>query len=750
MELEDKVTGLSALGESPALYDETGYDVPMESDATLLAQPNMELATQLKDWIETPNIAVELEDTFLDALGMQCKREFDLDDTSRAEWKSKYKKWLDFAMQITQEKTYPWPKASNVIFPLITNAATQFSARAYPAIIRSRNVVKGIVWGDDAGIPQMGPDGQPMMSPSAPPSEAGLPGLPGPQSPNPAPQPLWTVRPGEKRVRADRIGQHMSWQLLDEMPEWEPDTDKLLTILPIVGCVFRKTFFDPTMQRNVSDIVTADQLCVNYKAKSFETVPRITEELQYYPNEIEEKIRAGIFLDRDYVTGQATDSNDDDAPIEFLEQHRLIDLDEDGYAEPYIVTISKSSCKVARIVANYDMESVMFGPDHRVRKIDRVRYYTKYDFIPSPDGGVYGIGFGHLLYPINEAINTTLNQMLDAGHLQNAGGGFIGSGLSMHTGAVRFQIGEYKPVNSKGGPIRDSIYAIPFQGPNPVLFQMLGFLAQAGNEVGSVKDILTGDGVNLNTPATTILAMIEQGMQVFSAIYKRVHRSLKAEFAKLYRLNRLYLQFDSGYQQGDEWKTITPEDYARGSGVEPISDPKMVSDMQRLGHAQFLMGFLNDPYFDGMEIRRRVLDAANVEEPDKLIKGPPPPPPQLLLKTAEMAHKQQLEDKKLERTTIKDAADIQYNASMRNAQSIREIAEAIEALARAASLSDQNERQWYLHQISMMRSDIDQLSNGSAIATGPVGDAEGSQQAGLPAMAAQSGGPVVSPVPAGL
>jgi chaperonin GroES len=150
-------------------------------------------------------------------------------------------------------------------------------------------------------------------------------------------------------------------------------------------------------------------------------------------------------------------------------------LDEDGYAEPYIVTVHKSRSKLSRIVARYDADGIHFNRNkHKIAKIDPVHYYTKYDFIPNPDGGIYSVGFGQLLRPINEGINTVLNQMLDAATLQNAGGGFIGKGLSMNAGAIRFQMGEYKTVNVPGGTLRENIVPMQFAGPSAVLFEPAG------------------------------------------------------------------------------------------------------------------------------------------------------------------------------------------------------------------------------------------------------------------------------------
>jgi chaperonin GroES len=573
------------------------------------SQPNMDLADKLKGFIESINVAEDIDEGLRGEIAARVMREFDMDQMSRGEWLDKYEKWLDFAMQIAEQKTYPWPQASNVIYPLITSAALQFHARAYPAIIRDKDVVKGSINGSDKGVPQLDPQtGQPAMDPQG--------------------NPVWQTPPGAKADVAQKIGEHMSWQLLEEQEEWEPQTDQLLVILPIVGCMFRKNYFDPGMQRNMSQTVTAKNIVVDYKAVSFETAPRVSEIIELYPYQIEEAIRAGVFLEEDYGTDQDVQM-DEDGKTTFIEQHRRWDMDGDGYEEPWIITVARDSGKLARIRAGFDMDGVMFSSkDHRIRKIEPVKYYTKYGFIPSPDGGVYDIGFGHLLFPLNEAINTTLNQMFDAGHLANAGGGFIGSGLSMNAGAIRFQVGEYKPVNTNGGTIRDNVFPIPFPGPNAVLFQLLEFLVAAAKEVAAIKDVMVGDLPGDNTSGIATLAMIEQGLAVFSAIYKRIYRSLKADFKKLFRLNRIYLPKLSGYTRGNQWKDITQQDYALGAGVEPVSDPRMVTDMQALGQAQFLLQFKDDPHFDPIEIRTRMLLAAQIVDPSKLVLDKPQPNPE--------------------------------------------------------------------------------------------------------------------------
>ncbi len=707
-----------------------------EAEDDITAKPNMELADQLKGWIEAVNIAEDLDDSEKNRIAVQVLRDFDIDEESRADWKEQYQKWLDFALQVNQPKVYPWPNASNVIYPMITTAAIQFAAKAYPAIIRDTNVVKGTIVGNDDGVPTIDPHtGQPAMGPNQ--------------------QPQWKQPPGIKKQRAEQIGEHMSWQLLDEQEEWEPQTDRMLVTLPIVGTMFRKSYFDPGLQRNVSETVTALQICVNYKAKSFDTAPRVSEILKLYPHEVEEMIRAGVFLDDEYGEDQDA-GQDEDALLTFIEQHRRWDLDGDGYAEPYIVTVALESGRLARIKAAYDMDGVFFSSkDHRIRKIDVIPYYTKYGFIPNPDGGVYDVGFGHLLYPINEAVNSTLNQLFDAGHLANAGGGFVGSGLSMNTGSVRFQVGEYKPVNVKNGTIRDNVFPIPFSGPNPVLFSLLQFLIESGKEVAAVKDVMVGDLPGDNTSGVATLAMIEQGLAVFSAIYKRIHRSLKFEFKKLFRLNRLYLPLQTGYRRGDEWKQISRADYEAGAGVEPVSDPRMITDMQKLGRAQFLMQFKDDPWFDPREIREQLLDAAHFPNIDKLLVQQPPKDPAIAAKTDELA----IRKKELEIRAAHEQADIDIRRGKDKAAEIETLSRAILNLANARKADEQVNQAWYGVQLQSLQTQMEMLNgpgNGNAAdspatvagITSPVGGGAptGNNAPAVPAMAAppgQQAGPAI-------
>lgn len=631
---------------------------------------------RLEKFAESDNIAADLDGELLGKIGLRVKEDFDRDFSSNAGWREQNNHAMKLALQVTEKKNYPWPGAANVKYPLLTTAAVQFAARAYPAIVRGTEIVKGKVVGNDAGVPAQGQDGQPVVDPETQ-------------------QPQWEVPPGAKRERADRIGEHMSYQLLEEQDEWEGDTDTLLHVLPIVGCCFRKTYYSPILGRNCSELVLPSHFVVNKGVKSLKTAQRETHIIPYYPREVEEKVRAGLWLGIDM--GTAPDSNgDEDAPHEFLEQCRYWDLDDDGYSEPYIVTVHKETAKVVRIVANYGMDDVEQDDKGKVVKIERYQYFTKFGFIPNPDGSFYDIGFGILLNPLNETINTTLNQMLDAGHLQNAGGGFIGRGMRIRGGSVRMRPGEYKLVQASGDGIRNNVVPLQHPGPSPVLFQLLGLLIEAARDITSVKDILTGqEPKSANTPATTTLAMIEQGLQVFSAIYKRIFRSLKQEYRKLYKLNAQYLDNQVYYTFHDDPRAIAREDYNTGAvDVLPAADPNMVSNMQRLARAEFLMGFRGDPMVNQVEIRKRVFNAASIEDPEALIVEQPPGDPEVAQKADEIELKkgdQELEARRLMLDERKAEAEIFERAS----KVLKNIAEA-EAAEAGPQLSEYKEEMAFL------------------------------------------------------
>lgn len=632
----------------------------------------------LSKLIESDNVCEFLDDAELRIISDTVLRELEIDsnDASRTE---KLRKWIDgmkLAKQIIDGKDYPWTQASNVKYPILTNAAIQFSARAYPAIVSPTGVVKkkvigrakkeinaGSAYGSEGNsLPteaaQSGAQKLTMDAPALPQSQqGGDPNLPQQQQAQPS--------RSKDQIASDAV-EFMNYQLTCEMPEWLPDTDRLLQQLSLYGCMYRKLWYSKIKGRMASKILTPLQFIIPANCSDLSETPRSSELFTLSPNQIESNIRSGIF--RDIDSRHWGNLNDSEGPQELVEQQNLLDLDGDGYKEPYIITVHINSREVVRIKANFK-EKDIYLEDKVVAYIKKCDYHIEYVFIPSLDGTSYCTGFFDLAYHINDVINSTMNQLLDAGSLANTGGGFVSNDIKMERGPLKFNIGEYKAVNARGDDIRKGLIPMQFPGANPTLFNLLEFLLNAAREITNVKDILL-DSASSNTPATTTMALIEQGTKVYNGIFKRIHHSLSREFKILKRLNAEYLNPNVYINVIDA--NVSASDFADDSlDFEPVSDPEISSDMQRMAQAQFLQPFLVDPLLDPIQIRLRILRAAKIENPEELIKPPqqPQPPPEFQIEMqklqlesqkqqqaiAEMSAKFALEDQKMQ--ILKDESD---------------------------------------------------------------------------------------------
>jgi chaperonin GroES len=595
--------------QEESMEQQPGYTDPNEAQE---GEPD----NTVERFLDSTNVAEDIDKDELVKIGSFVHEGYLYDKASRSEWEKQYEQWLALAIQIREEKSFPWTNASNVKFPLVSTAAMQFAARAYPTLIPSDGrVVKALVIGAD---------------------------------PN-----------QEKQKRADRVSKFMSFQVLNDMDNWEEDMDRLLFMLPIAGTAFKKTYHDHSTDKNCSVLVDPKNLVVNYWTKDLDKSERVTEVLWRSKRQIEENIRLGVYLEQDLpdpkIYDEAKDNSkmsmptgklDSTVPYMLLEQHTFYDLDEDGYPEPYVILIEEQSKKVLRITPRFAKDSIK-AEGKKIQKIEPLNFYTKYEFIPNPDGGFYGIGFGYLLGPLNDSTNTLINQLIDAGTLNNLQSGFIGKGLRLKMGDAPFKPGEWRPVNATGSDLKQQIFPLPTKEPSPVLMKLLELLIQSTKELASVAEIFTGKMPGQNTPATTTMATVEQGMKVFTAIYKRIYRSLSKEFKKLYRLNFLYVEPGTETEILDE--KIGPSDFnSKGYDICPAADPNASSQQEKLQKAQGLMELLPSGLLNPQEVIIRMLMAQEQPEPEKLMaKGPPPPDP----KAQEMQMKMQMEQQKVQLQT---------------------------------------------------------------------------------------------------
>lgn len=593
-----------------------------------------------KEVIASPNLCDRFGEDDLKKIGEWCADAYQRDLLTRANWLRRTEGALDLAMQVQKSKTFPWQNCSNIIFPLVTIAALQFHARAYPTIVNGKKVVKCQVVGpDDANTEQ---------------------------------------------ARADRISDHMSWQLLEQDETWEEEQDRALLNVAIVGCGFKKSYYDAGKQHNVSTYVHAKDLVFDYWAKSIDDAQTKTHIIPMFRNEIYSRVKNGAFCDiledswymadapmrrNDEHQGERDDRDGTSAPIQpsydtpftMCEQHCWLDLDGDGYSEPYIVTFEEASHSVVRIVTRFDREEdIERNKKDQIVRIKGWEYFTKVPFIPAPDGSLMDIGFGTLLGPLNESVNAAINQLFDAGTLANTAGGFLGRGAKIRGGVYEFAPFSWNRVDSTGDDLRKSIYPLPVREPSNVMFSLLGMIIEYSNRISGTTEINIGENVGQNTPAETARTMSEQGQKIYTAIYKRIWLSMKKEYRKLYKLNSVYLPVQLRY--GTAGATISREDYTGpSSGVVPVADPNISSESMRFSRASSLKQLsTNNPAYDTDAVEIEVIRSLGIQDPETYYKGvasAPPPQPDVKLLVQQM--KTQSDMARLELEKSKFAATLQ-------------------------------------------------------------------------------------------
>lgn len=573
------------MGYELAYETEDEIQEPEESGAK---RPRKNNAQKLLEYANAVNLTDELEEDELMVLGGKVVEEYASDLDTMADWLKGYDEGLKLANLVAEKKTYPWDGAANIKFPLIANAAIKFNARAYPELVRNSEVVSFKTVGSD-------------------PQDA-------------------------KNRRGMRVSKFMNWQLMEDMRDWDADMDRLTMMLPCVGQMYKKVFFDPNLGRNVSELINGNRLIINTHAPSWDRLRRKTYFYEIYHNEVIEKQRSGEFRECDLRADQSADQPHDQV-YTFLEQHRYYDLDGDGYEEPYIVTADKESTKVLRIRAGYEPDGVIINQDDKVVKVIPEDYFEPYGFLPAFDGSLLSVGFGHLLYPLNEAANGIINRLLDAGTLNNLGGGFIGSGVRIKGGPMQFAPSEWKRIEVQGGDIGKQVFPLPTKEPSPVLFNLLSMIIESANDMAAVKDVLSGDMPSgVNAQPTTVLALIEQGQKTFNAIYKRIWRSLRGELRKLYRLNNRYLDPKQYLEVLDDEelqrnplqaaKDFEGKDY----DIIPVSDPNISSQAQRMAQTQAALQLTGRAGIDEYALTREAVASIGHPKLDELV--PPKKPGQ--------------------------------------------------------------------------------------------------------------------------
>lgn len=538
---------------------------------------------------------------YLSHIAQQISEGFKVDEDSRVDWK----KIIDAIMKLvsvdTETKTTPWPGAANIKYPLIKDAAVNYASRTLPEIIQNDRLVKCVVTGND-------PDDQ-------------------------------------KLQRANRVETYMSYQLLQDESEWEYSLSKLLQILPILGTVFKKTYYSDLDKKPCSELCLPDKIVVNYSCRSMEAARRVTHVISMCTNDIIERQRAGVYdpeIDVDTLHPDPTnnDARDSDYLIDILEQHFWYDLDGDGYKEPYIALVHKDSNQILRIVNRF--KEVQYSKKKEILRIVPIQCFTDFHFICSFDGGFYSEGFGSLLFSLNDGINSILNQLVDAGTLNNIQGGFISRDIRLKNGNFNFTQGEWKVLETAlGTDLKKSIFPMPTKEPSQTLFSLLSLLIQAGKELSQMTDALEGNQPAQNVSNNVMNNLIEQGSKIFTAINKRLFGQLRKEFKKLYELNAEYVDAEHYMMVLDDPQADYKKDFdLKTMDIYPVADPTVSSTTQRLLKSQVLMSLRTADLraIDEYTVQSIQLDAAQIKKllPPIDPKNPPPPPIDTQLKQSEI------------------------------------------------------------------------------------------------------------------
>ena len=538
------------------------------------------------------NLAEVLDDRVLGSIASDLLSEFDSNKASRQDWEDAYANGLELLGFNYSERTEPFRGASGVTHPLLAEAAVQFQAQAFNELLPASGPVRTSIVGSQTK---------------------------------------------EKEDQSQRVKEFMNYYITNEMEEYTPEMDQMLFYLPLAGSTFKKIYFDDSIGRAVSKFIPAENLVVPYETTDLETCPNISHVVRINLNELRKKQLSGFYLDIPVLPQQGEDDDltseldkirgiepsniDYDATL--IECH--VDLDLEGYEDtgedgentgiklPYVVTISQDNGQILAIRRNYKEDD----PDKR-----KVQYFVHYKFLPG--FGFYGLGLIHTIGGLSRSATAALRQLIDAGTLSNLPAGFKARGLRIRDDDDPLQPGEFRDVDAPGGAIRDSLMPLPFKGPDGTLFQLLGFVVDAGRRFATITDMKVGDG-NQQAAVGTTIALMEQGSRVMSAVHKRLHYAMRIEFKILARVMGESLPPIYPYELEGVDAAVKAQDFDGRVDIVPVSNPNVFSQAQRIALAQTQLQLAAQaPQMHNMyEVYRDMYEALGVKNVDKYLKAPP-------------------------------------------------------------------------------------------------------------------------------
>ena len=547
----------------------------------------MEAEESIQEWYG--DLTDTLEDEDKEIIAADVVDNYTSDKDSRAEWEAMFEKGFDLLGLKIQESSEPFEGACTAVHPMLIESAVKFQSKAIQEL-----------------FPPSGPVKAQIIGKSTP----------------------------EREDQANRVQEFMNYQTTDQMPEYFDEMERMLFHLPLIGSAFKKVYYDANLKRPVSEFVPIDQFYVSYYASNLRKADRYTHVIYRSPVDLAKDIRTGIY--RDVELPEATNpqptsfsekmdtiiglspTGTNDPQYTLLEQHCYLEIEED-YALPYIVTVEEKSQQILSIRRNYKKDD---------KNQEKVSHFVHYRFVPG--FSFYGFGLMHFLGNLTMTATAAMRSLVDAGQFANLPGGFKAKGVRIVGDNDPISPGEFKEVEATGQDLNKAIVSLPYKEPSSTLFNMLGFITQAGQKFADSTEQIVSDAASYG-PVGTTMALLEASSKFFSAIHKRLHKSQRDEFKILAQINYDYLPSEYPYEVPFADKNVLKQDFDGRVDVIPVSDPNIPSNAHRMMISQMAlqMAQQSPPGMFNLEaLNRTILSAANLPNLEEIL--PPKKEPQEL------------------------------------------------------------------------------------------------------------------------
>jgi len=576
--------GLAALDQEPDI--EIEIEDPESVKLSIEGEEILEMRQGDGEGDFNENLADVLDEGVIQSLAGDLAEDISNDLASRKDWEQMYKDGITLLGLKFEERTEPWDGACGVFHPMITEAVVRFQSDTIMETFPARGPVRTQIVGKETP---------------------------------------------EKKEAATRVEEDMNYQLTEKMPEYRPEHEKMLWNLPSAGSAFKKVYYDPSLERQVSIFIPAEDVILPYGVSEINTCHRITHVMRKNKNDLLKLMNAGFYRDvelgepsrftsdiqerKDKETGFSASYDD---RFEIYESH--VDLDIPGYEDkdkdgeptgialPYVVTMIRGTDEVLAIRRNWKEEDPL--------KLKR-HHFVHYQYIPGY--GAYGFGLFHLIGGYAKSATSIMRQLVDAGTLSNLPGGLKARGLRIKGDDTPISPGEFRDVDLGSGNIRDNILPLPYKEPSMVLSGLMDKIVEEGRRFAATSDMKVADMSN-QAPVGTTLAILERTLKVMSAVQARVHYSMKQELQLLAAIIRDYTDDEYTYEPEDGTARAKKADYSNVE-VLPVSDPNAATLSQRVVQYQAVIQLaqMAPQIYNLPVLHRQMLEVLGIKHASKLV-----------------------------------------------------------------------------------------------------------------------------------